>query len=102
MLKVLTGEVSKSYKIKNRDRTIHLCINMHIKRGFIMTSDFRFTCMLLYMLIMIQCKLRTHTLLIIFLTAKKSFPGTVLKYWLGFNYIRSEDYELDKNYYGTG
>ena len=40
-------------------------------------------------------------------TAKKAFvlnykkistPGSVPKHWLGFSYIRSEDYELDHNF----
>ena len=29
---------------------------------------------------------------------KISTPGTVPKHWLGFSYIRSDDYELDQNF----
>ena len=29
---------------------------------------------------------------------KKSTPGPNKKYWLGFSYISSEDYELDLNF----
>ena len=29
---------------------------------------------------------------------KMSTPGTLPKHWIGFNYIRSEDYELDHNF----
>ena len=32
---------------------------------------------------------------------KVSNPGSVPKHWLGFSYIRSEDYELDHNFYDT-
>ena len=29
---------------------------------------------------------------------KLSTPGTIPKHWLGFSYIHSEDYDLDKNF----
>ena len=32
---------------------------------------------------------------------KISIPGLVPNIWLGFSYISSEDYELDKNFDGT-
>ena len=32
---------------------------------------------------------------------KMSNPVTVPKHWLGFSYIRSEDYELDENFDDT-
>ena len=32
---------------------------------------------------------------------KMSTPGSVPKHWLGLNYICSEDYELDQNFYYT-
>ena len=46
MLKVLTGEASKGYKKKHTKKNdIKLCTNMHDWRGFIMTSNFKFTFM---------------------------------------------------------
>ena len=47
MLEIITGESSKGYKKKNLlQNDQKLWINMHKLRGFIMTSDFNFTCML--------------------------------------------------------
>ena len=75
-------------------------MKMHNRRYFIMTTNFNFTCTILCMLILRQWKRSASSLLqnIVATYKKMSTLIPFPKHWLGFSYIRLEDYYLDVNF----